>query len=413
MSTRPPLHHRLRPVIGRDPDEAHRAATPLELLYDLTFVIAFGATSSQLAHGIAEGHAGPALIAFAFSTFAVSWAWINYAWWASAFDTDDWFVRLMTLVQMSGVLIMALGIPDVFRSIEHGALEYGVVVLGYVVIRVGQLSLWLRVAMQDPAHRRPALAFAASLLIAQLGWSALGLSQPPLGVALLVTIPLYLVELLGPVVAELRLGPTPWHAHHIGERYSLIVIITLGEVVLGTASTVSAIVQEHGWSTDAALVAFAGTALAFSLWWVYFTLPSGAVLRRHRRRGFVWGYGHIVVFGALVAVGAGLDVAALATEGESALDPVSVAMSVAVPTGVLLTAFAVLYSLLFRAFDPFHLVLFAGALALLVLSGLSAAAGAPLVAWLGLIVLAPVVVIVGFETVGHRHQARLLERVLP
>lgn len=412
MSTRAPLHHRLRPAVGRDPDESHRAATPLELLYDLTFVIAFGATSSYLAHGIVEGHAASALIAFAFSTFAVSWAWINYAWWASAFDTDDWFVRVMTLVQMVGVLIMALGIPPVFSSIEHGALDAGIVVLGYVLIRVGQLALWIRVAIQDGAHRRAALAFAVSLLVAQLGWIAVGLTHLPLAAALLATIPLYLVELSGPIVAEFRLGPTPWHAHHIGERYGLLVIITLGEVVLGTASTVSATVQEHGWTVDAALVALAGTTLAFALWWVYFTLPSGPVLHRYRARGFVWGYGHIVLFGSLVAVGAGLDVAALSTEGVGHLDTAAVAASVAVPTGVLLTTFVVLYSLLMRAFDPFHLLLFAIALTLLATSVATASAGAPLAAWLGLVVLAPVAVIVGYETVGHRHQARQLDRIL-
>ena len=139
----------MRPATGRDPDEPHRAASPLELLYDLTFVIAFGATSVQLAHAIATGHAGSGLLAFAFATFAVSWAWINYSWWASAFDTDDWFVRLMTLVQMFGVLILSIGVPDVFSSIEEGRLDPGVVVLGYVVMRLGMLALWIRVAIED------------------------------------------------------------------------------------------------------------------------------------------------------------------------------------------------------------------------------------------------------------------------
>ena len=41
---------------GRDPHEPHRVATPLELLFDLTFVIAFGVAASQLAHSLASGH---------------------------------------------------------------------------------------------------------------------------------------------------------------------------------------------------------------------------------------------------------------------------------------------------------------------------------------------------------------------
>ena len=43
-------------MAGRDPHEAHRVATPLELLFDLTFVTAFSLASSQLAHALAEGH---------------------------------------------------------------------------------------------------------------------------------------------------------------------------------------------------------------------------------------------------------------------------------------------------------------------------------------------------------------------
>lgn len=412
MTSRAPLHHRLRPAVGRDPREPHRAASPLELLYDLTFVIAFGATSVQLAHAIVAGHTANGLLAFAFSTFAVCWAWINYAWWASAFDTDDWYVRLMTLVQMVGVLILSLGVPDVFAGIEHGTLDPGVVVLGYVIMRLGMLALWIRVAVQDRAHRRSALGFIVSLAVAQLGWIALGLAHPPLVAGLLAAVPLYLIETVGPIVAERRFGGTPWHPHHIAERYSLLAIVTLGEVVLGTATTIGAIVQESGWTSDVGVVGFAGTALAFALWWVYFLLPSGALLERFRGRGFVWGYGHIVVFGALVATGAGLDVAAVATRQETTMDAVAVAAAVAVPVIVLLLVFLALYSLLIGALDPFHLLLFGGAAVILALAVAVAGAGAPLGVWLSLVVLGPVAVIVGFETVGHRHQVRRLAELL-
>src|SRR6187402_3606633 len=179
----------MRPLTGRDPDQPHRTATPLELLFDLTFVIAFGATSVELAHAIAEGHVESGLLAFAFSTFAVSWCWINYSWWASAFDTDDWYVRVMTLVQMVGVLILSVGIPNVFSSIEHGEFDNSVVVAGYVVMRLGMLALWIRVAVQDPVHRRTAVAFALSLSVAQLAWIATPVLPLPLSPDLLMAIP--------------------------------------------------------------------------------------------------------------------------------------------------------------------------------------------------------------------------------
>ncbi|WP_246139960.1 low temperature requirement protein A [Protaetiibacter larvae] len=412
MSSHPPLHHRLRRVVGRDPEESHRAATPLELLYDLTFVIAFGATSTQLAHAIAEGHTASGLAAFAFAGFAVGWAWINYSWWASAFDTDDWFLRLATLVQMVGVLILSLGVPDVFASIAHGELDNGILVAGYVIMRLGLLPLWIRVAVQDPNHRRTAISYAVSISAAQIGWVTVAILHLPIWATVVAIVPLYVIEIAGPYAAERKFGTIPWHPHHIAERYGLLVIITLGEVILGTATTISAVVHEHGWSLDAALVGFAGTALAFALWWVYFMIPSGPVLARYRERAWVWGYGHLVVFGALVATGAGLDVAAMATEGESELGAVEVAGAVIIPVAVLLLAFFTLYSLLLSAFDPFHVLLFGLAFVLLAAALAAAAAGAPLSVWLGLVVLAPTVTIVGYETIGHRHQAARLAQLL-
>ncbi|MET0700512.1 MAG: low temperature requirement protein A, partial [Mycobacterium sp.] len=86
-------------MAGRDPHEDHRVATPLELLFDLTFVIAFGVTASEFAHALSENHVGPGLTGFAFATFSVVWAWINFTWFASAYDTDDWVYRLTTMLQ--------------------------------------------------------------------------------------------------------------------------------------------------------------------------------------------------------------------------------------------------------------------------------------------------------------------------
>lgn len=58
--------HRLRSMSGRDPLEAGRAASTLELLFDLTFVIGFGTAASQFAHYLAEGHVAVAVVGFVF-----------------------------------------------------------------------------------------------------------------------------------------------------------------------------------------------------------------------------------------------------------------------------------------------------------------------------------------------------------
>ena len=309
------MPNRLIRMSGRNPGETHRSATPLELLFDLAFVVAFGQAADQLAHAIAEDHLAVGLGGFAFAMFAICWAWINFSWFASAFDTDDWFYRITTFVQMIGVVVLALGIPAAFRSLLEGDhLDNGVIVAGYVVMRIAMVAQWLRVARQDPAHRRTALTYVTYILIAQVGWVVLALLPVSVGTFVMFAFVLYAIELGGPVVAERKVGGTPWHPHHIAERYGLLAIIALGEAVFGTVASVAALVEDQGWSLEAALVVFAGVGITFGLWWTYFIMPSGVVLARHRSRGFVWGYGHILIYAAIAATGAGLHVVAFVIE---------------------------------------------------------------------------------------------------
>jgi len=400
-------------MAGRDPHEPGRTATTLELLFDLVFVVAFATASSEFAHRLAEGHVAGALGAFAFVVFAVSWAWINFSWFASAFDTDDWAVRIAVAVQMVGVAVVALGIPAVFESIDEGApLDIAAVVAGYVIMRLAMLALWIRVAVQDPAHRRAAVAYAIAIAVAQIGWVSVAALGLPLGAGVAAIVPLYLIEMAGPVVAEAGRGGTPWHAHHIAERYGLLVIITLGEVVAGTVAALAAAISEQGWSVEAAGLAVGGIGLAVALWWSYFTTPSAQALRHRGATAFVWGYGHLLVFAALAAVGAGLHLAALAIEGHApGVGPGGVALAVAIPVAVLLVAILLLDTALLEHFDLLHAALVVAQLVFLGTAVAAAEAGAPLSAWLALVLLGPVSLVVAYETVGHRRKARALRRL--
>ncbi len=221
---------------------------------------------------------------------------------------------------------------------------------------------------------------------------------------------LLVVELAGPFVAERFRGGTPWHAHHIAERYGLLAIIALGEGIVGTVAAVSAVIEAQGWSVDAALVALAGTGLTFGMWWVYFVLPSGEVLHRHRERSFGWGYGHVLLFAAIAGTGAGLHVAAYYIEHVAHIGAVATVLTVAVPVAVYVLMVYVLYSTLTRSIDRFHLLLLAGTAVFVVVPVLMAAVGVSMAVCLVVLMLAPAVSVVGFETVGHRHTADLLER---
>src|SRR4051812_16430551 len=100
----------------RDPGEEHRASTPLELLFDLCFVVAVGQAAARLHHSVGEAHVGHGLLGYVTVFFAIWWAWMNFSWFASAYDQDDVLYRLLTLVQMSGVLVLATGVDAAFEK---------------------------------------------------------------------------------------------------------------------------------------------------------------------------------------------------------------------------------------------------------------------------------------------------------
>ena len=349
-----------------------------------------------------------------FVTFAVCWAWVNFSWFASGYDTDDWVYRLLTMLQMVGVIILALGIPAVYSSIEHGEhVNNRLMVAGYVVMRIAMVAQWIRAARQDPGRRTMCLTYAATITVAQIGWIGIAIAETSVPMTFLLVALMTLVELAGPWLVERRnADSSPWHAHHIAERYGLLTIIALGEGIIGTVASLSAVVQAQGWSLDAVLVAVAGTGLTFGMWWIYFVVPSAHLLHAQRWKAVPFGYEHIVVFTSIVATGAGLHVAAYYIEHHSTLGSVATVLSVAIPVGIYIVSVYLLYLLLVGGRDSFHaLMMVLTAVVLAAAVGL-AAAGVSMAVCLLVIMGAPVVTVLGFELYGHRHAAEALERRL-
>ena len=317
-------------MTARKTDEAHRASSPLELLFDLVFVAAIAQVAAQLAHSIADGHAletlGPYLMVF----FAIWWAWMNFTWFASAYDTDDVPYRALVLVQMAGVLILAAGVPSAFSGIDGG---FTAVTVGYLVMRVGLVALWLRAGIQHPEGRATAFRYAAAISAVQALWvlRLLLTDGGPWWVFVIIAA----ADLSVPLWAE-RTGHTAWHPHHIAERYGLFTIIVLGESVLASTVGVQDALEGGGLSFDLIVIALAGLVLLFVLWWLYFSEPAGDGLSRRRELSFVWGYGHYLIFAALAAVGAGLEVAVEQAGHRTETSDQVVALAVAIPVAVFL-----------------------------------------------------------------------------
>lgn len=361
MSTREGALRWRRVMSARDPDEPHRASTPLELLFDLCFVVAVSQAAAQLHHSLAGGHVAAGLPGYLMVFFAIWWAWMNFTWFASAYDIDDTPYRLLTLLQMAGVLVLAAGVPS---ALSH--YDFTVITIGYVLMRVAMISQWLRAAWEHPAGRTAALRYAVGIGIVQAGWLvrlALGHPWDYAGFAVLV-----LAELAVPVWAEFRGTPTRWHPGHITERYGLFTIIVLGEVILATLTGVQAAIGDHGISVPLLLIVVGGLVLVFTLWWIYFSGEGSGFATL--RTALAWGYGHYFVFAAVAALGAGLDAAIDAAEHATPVSAVTAAVAVAAPVVVFMLVLAWLHRLTRTGSIGHALLVMAGAVvtALLVLT---------------------------------------------
>jgi low temperature requirement protein LtrA len=334
-----PFHIRMSP---RDPTESHRASTPLELFFDLTFVVAIAQASASLHHGLVDGHASDALIGFPLVFFGIWWAWMNFSWFASAYDTDDAPYRLAVFVQVVGVLILAAGIP---RAFEHR--DYGAITGGYVVMRLGMVALWLRAAASDLTGRRTAERYAIGIAAVQVLWVArLGLPDSWLLPSFLALVA---AELSVPLWAE-SAARTAWHPRHIAERYGLFTIIVLGESLVAATMGVQAALDSDSTFGDLAAVMVGGILLVCSMWWLYFDMPAHHVVDRARRAfdehvsgAFAWGYGHYLVFAGAAATGAGLAVAVDQATGHSKLEDWQAGLAISVPVSLYVIAVAVIH----------------------------------------------------------------------
>jgi low temperature requirement protein LtrA len=311
----------------RDPGEEHRQASFLELFFDLCFVVAIAQAAAELHHAVADDHIVSGIINYLMVFFAIWWAWMNFTWFASAYDNDDVAFRIATFIQITGALILAAGVEQGFAH-----QNFNTIFIGYLVMRAGLASLWVRAAFHDPPRKGTNLIYAFGISGAMIGWGIMYIVGywPVWGFAMMVG-----VELLVPMLAEYK-DKTPWHPGHIAERYGLLTIIVLGESVLAATNAVQIALNEQGTEFNALLsVIVGGLLILFSFWWLYFSKSAHHFLTS-RRKAFIWGYGHYFIFGSVAAVGAGLAVNIDQIAAHTAINEVIASASVTVPVALFL-----------------------------------------------------------------------------
>lgn len=351
----------IRALSPRDPSEHHRVATTLELLFDLVIVIAIAAVTAGLHHGISAGHGLEALPRFMFLFMAIWWSWINFTWFASAFDNDDALYRVLVLIIMAGALIFAGGSERIFETMDF---SYGL--YGWIIMRIGMIGLWLRAAAGSPEHRTTALRYAAGITVAQLCWTVLYYSTAPASTAFFLGgIACYLVELAVPPIAE-KANVTPFHRHHLIERYGLLMIISLGELMLSISHGFGVMFTDHP-TFDTALTSVSALVVVFALWWIYFC-EEDHMANSEFMTAFQWGYGHVFIFGATALVGAAIaaEVDVSSHHAETTLQDVGHYLGYGL---------AIIYGVLWAVRDRLLQVAGNKAYALLVMAGLFAIGG--------------------------------------
>jgi low temperature requirement protein LtrA len=235
--------------------------TPLELFFDLVFVLAITQCTALMAHhpswsGLIQG-----LLVLG----VLWWAWVGYAWLTSVIDPEEGAVRLVIFAAMAALLIAALCVPEAFGDL---ALTFA---LAMGVFRVAHIALFMLASPDDDALRHSVLGLAASTAVAVLLLAAAslfdGLAQGALW-ALAI-----LLDMGGPYF----FGSAGWKLvpGHFAERHGLIVIIALGESIVAIGVGAAGAL-DFGIGTVAVL----GVALAAALWWTYFDVVALASAKR-------------------------------------------------------------------------------------------------------------------------------------
>ena len=271
--------------------------TPLELFFDLVFVLALTQCTALMADEPTwEGLAKAMLV-----LGILWWAWGGYAWLTSVIDPEEGAVRLIFFVAMAAFLVCAICVPEAFDDLGL------TIAIAYGVVRVCHIFLFMIASADDERLRKSVVGLAMSTAIGVtllVGASALdGWAQGALW-ALALSL-----DLAGPYF----FGADGWKLvpEHFAERFGLIVIIALGESIVAIGAGI-----EYGVDAAVLTAAVLGVGIAAAQWWVYFDVSAIASARRlaamepGREQNELardsYGYIHFLMVAGIILVALGL-----------------------------------------------------------------------------------------------------------
>jgi low temperature requirement protein LtrA len=258
----PPRRPRLTAALRED-----ERVTPLELFFDLVFVLAITQCTALMARNPTWQGLGRGILVLGL----LWWAWVGYAWLTSVVDPEEGAVRIAIFAAMAALLVAALCVPTTFDAGDDGT----IFAIAYGLVRFGQVALLGLAGRDDPDLRHSVHTLAGSTAVGVAIVVAGSFASDP-AVQLAVWTGALLLDMAGPYF----FGSEGWKLvpGHFAERHGLIVLIALGESVVAIG-----VGAQHGIGAGVIGAAILGTVLAAAIWWLYFDVVAIVAARRLAR----------------------------------------------------------------------------------------------------------------------------------
>ncbi len=300
-----------------------RRTTPVELLWDLVFVFAITQVTTLLWRDLTWRGFGRAMLVLAL----VWWAWSAYVWAANAQLADSPTLRACLLISSVAIFITGLSIPHAFGS------EATLFAVSYAVVRLLHLGLYADASRRGNAQWSAIAGFAVTVIIGMALLIAGSFASSWLRTGLWVLAAA--IDYAGPawLTRERLRGLQHVAVAHFAERYSLFVIICLGESIVAIG------VGALGSSADRALtgelvVAVAlGLLITVAMWWTYFEGFAATAEERLREQDDPvlaaadgYSYLHLVIVAGIIIFAVGIKVLTRGSVSAPLRDPARLAL---------------------------------------------------------------------------------------
>lgn len=303
MST-PPL---IRPPQLRTSES--RSASRLELFFDLAYVLAVGELAATLLTDLDWGGAGQFV-----GLFVLVWlSWVGFTLYANRFDTDDLIMRLSKFAAMAAILGVAASMSEATGKYVTAF------TVSYLLGRLVLLGLYARAWRHVPTARGTVGVYLAGMALVAALWAVSLFVPAPARFALWAVAAV--IDVLCPILASRRGGQAPLHLEHLPERFGLLVILVLGEVIAAIVTGV----HDAVWDRPSVVIAVAAFLTGAAVWWTYFdvggavsadalqraeeteTPPAGQGQAGLDERHDLFVFGHLPLTAGILALGVGLE----------------------------------------------------------------------------------------------------------